>query len=73
MRAHVVSMHTAHVLLVDDRENIRFTFRLALKSEGYEVATAARFSSTPSAASPAALPAGHTPPFLIPSPEAIHA
>ena len=33
-------MHTAHVLLVDDHENIRFTFRLALESEGYDVDTA---------------------------------
>lgn len=33
-------MHDAHVLLVDDHENIRFTFRLALESERYDVDTA---------------------------------
>ena len=33
-------MHSTHILLVDDHENIRFTFRLALESEGYEVDTA---------------------------------
>lgn len=30
----------AHLLLVDDQENIRFTFGLALKSDGYDVDTA---------------------------------
>ena len=33
-------MHSTHLLLVDDHENIRFTFRLALESEGYDVDTA---------------------------------
>ena len=33
-------MHSTHVLLVDDHDNIRFTFRLALGSEGYDVDTA---------------------------------
>ena len=33
-------MHSTHVLLVDDQENIRFTFRLALESEGHDVDTA---------------------------------
>ena len=30
-------MHTFHLLLVDDHQNIRFTFRLALESDGYDV------------------------------------
>ena len=30
-------MHSFHLLLVDDHENIRFTFRLALESDGYAV------------------------------------
>ena len=30
-------MHSFHLLLVDDHENIRFTFRLALESDGYDV------------------------------------
>ena len=34
-------MHSFHLLLVDDHENIRFTFRLALESDGYDVDTAA--------------------------------
>ena len=34
-------MHSFHLLLVDDHENIRFTFRLALETEGYDVDTAA--------------------------------
>ena len=33
-------MHRSHLLLVDDHENIRFTFRLALESDGYDVDTA---------------------------------
>lgn len=33
-------MHRFHLLLVDDHENIRFTFRLALESDGYDVDTA---------------------------------
>ena len=33
-------MHFTHLLRVDDHENIRFTFRLALESEGYDVDTA---------------------------------
>ena len=34
-------MHRFHLLLVDDHENIRFTFRLALETEGYDVDLAA--------------------------------
>lgn len=37
-------MHCFHLLLVDDHENIRFTFRLALESEGYDVDTAGSVS-----------------------------
>ena len=33
-------MHTFHLLLVDDHETIRFTFRLALESDRYDVDTA---------------------------------
>ena len=34
-------MHSFHLLLVDDHENILFTFRLALEMDGYDVDTAA--------------------------------
>ena len=37
-------MHSFHLLLVDDHENVRFTFRLALESDGYDVDTAATVS-----------------------------
>ncbi len=37
-------MHRFHLLLVDDHENIRFTFQLALESEGYDVDTAGTIS-----------------------------
>ena len=37
-------MHSFHLLLVDDHENIRFTFRLALETAGYDVDTAASLS-----------------------------
>ena len=37
-------MHSFHLLLVDDHENIRFTFRLALEIEGYDVDIAASLS-----------------------------
>ena len=33
-------MHSSCLLLVDDHETIRFTFRLAMESEGYDVDTA---------------------------------
>ncbi len=33
-------MHSFHLLLLDDHENIRFAFRLALESDGYDVDTA---------------------------------
>ena len=37
-------MHSFHLLLVDDHETIRFTFRLALESDGYDVDTAGTIS-----------------------------
>ena len=37
-------MHLFHILLVDDHETIRFTFRLALESDGYNVDTAGSVS-----------------------------
>ena len=40
MKPQATPLHNAHILLVDDHENIRFTFRLALESEGYDVDTA---------------------------------
>ena len=39
MKTQATSPHDAHVLLVDDHENIRFTFRLALETERYDVDT----------------------------------
>ena len=40
----LLAMHRFHLLLVDDHENIRFTFRLALETEGYDVDLAASLS-----------------------------
>ena len=37
-------MHRFYILLVDDHETIRFTFRLALESDGYNVDTAGSVS-----------------------------
>ena len=39
-------MHPSHLLLVDDHENILFTFRLALESDGYVVDTASSTAET---------------------------
>ena len=41
MNLQAKPMHSTHILLVDDHVNTRFTFRLALESEGYDVDTAA--------------------------------